>query len=118
VTGSLLRVRWATGEESTFVPSMGSLAVVGKQSDSVGQARRARESGRGRGDAEADVMADDIAEQRRKLAAAVRVAHAKYAAVAIKMPSKRGGRANEEDVPSSVELRWRPGDVQAASSLL
>jgi hypothetical protein len=63
-------------------------------------------------------MADDIAEQRRKLAAAVRVAHAKYAAVAIKMPSKRGGRANEEDVPSSVELRWRPGDVQAASSLL
>ena len=23
-----------------------------------------------------------------------------------------------EDVPSSVELRWRPGDVQAASSLL
>jgi hypothetical protein len=24
----------------------------------------------------------------------------------------------DEDVPSSVELRWRPGDVQAASSLL
>jgi hypothetical protein len=23
-----------------------------------------------------------------------------------------------EDVPSSVELRWRPSDVQAASSLL
>jgi hypothetical protein len=42
VTGSLLRVRWSTGEESTVVPSMGSLAVVGKQSDSVGQARRAR----------------------------------------------------------------------------
>ena len=26
--------------------------------------------------------------------------------------------SNLEDVPSSVELRWRPGDVQAASSLL
>ena len=25
VTGSLLRVRWSTGEESTVVPSMGSL---------------------------------------------------------------------------------------------
>ena len=32
VTGSLLRVRWSTGEESTVVPSMGSLAVVGKRS--------------------------------------------------------------------------------------
>ena len=32
VTGSLLRVRWSTGEESTVVPSMGSLTVVGKQS--------------------------------------------------------------------------------------
>src|ERR1035438_4843082 len=30
LTGSLLRVRWSTGEESTVVPSMGSLAVVGK----------------------------------------------------------------------------------------
>ncbi len=29
VTGSLLRVRWSTGEQSTVVPSMGSLAVVG-----------------------------------------------------------------------------------------
>jgi hypothetical protein len=27
-------------------------------------------------------------------------------------------QAGSEDVPSSVELRWRPGDVQAASSLL
>lgn len=25
VVGSLLRVQWSTGEESTFVPSMGSL---------------------------------------------------------------------------------------------
>ena len=32
VTGALLRVRWSTGEESTVVPSMGSLAVVGKRS--------------------------------------------------------------------------------------
>ncbi len=38
VTGSLLRVRWSTGEESTVVPSMGSLAVVGKRSG--GSARR------------------------------------------------------------------------------
>ena len=42
VTRPLLRVRWSTGEESTVVPSMGSLTVVGKQSDSVGLARRAR----------------------------------------------------------------------------
>ena len=34
VTGSLLRVRWSTGKESTFVPSMGSVAVVEKQSGS------------------------------------------------------------------------------------
>jgi orotidine-5'-phosphate decarboxylase len=38
VTGSLLRVRWSTGEQSTVVPSMGSLAVVGKRSG--GGARR------------------------------------------------------------------------------
>ena len=30
VTGSLLRVRWSTGEESTVAPSMGSLTIVGK----------------------------------------------------------------------------------------
>ena len=40
VTGSLLRVRWSTGEESTVVPSMGSLAVVGKQSGSGGRRRQ------------------------------------------------------------------------------
>jgi hypothetical protein len=38
VTGSLLQVRWSTGEESTVAPSMGSLAVVGKRSG--GSARR------------------------------------------------------------------------------
>jgi len=30
VTGSLLRVRWSTGEESTILPSMGSIEVIGK----------------------------------------------------------------------------------------
>ena len=40
VTGSLLRVRWSTGEESTVVPSMGSLAVVGKQSGSGSRKRQ------------------------------------------------------------------------------
>ena len=30
VVGSLLRVRWSSGEESTVVPSVGSLRVVGK----------------------------------------------------------------------------------------
>ncbi|MGO9334622.1 MAG: DUF1918 domain-containing protein [Acidimicrobiales bacterium] len=40
VTGSLLRVRWSTGEESTVVPSMGSLAVVAKQSGRGGRKRQ------------------------------------------------------------------------------
>ena len=40
VIGSLLRVRWSTEEESTVVPSMGSLAVVGKQSGSGGRRRQ------------------------------------------------------------------------------
>ena len=30
VIGSLLRVKWSTGEESTFAPKMGSLSVVGR----------------------------------------------------------------------------------------
>jgi len=30
VSGTLLTVRWSTGEESTITPSMGSLLVVGK----------------------------------------------------------------------------------------
>jgi hypothetical protein len=30
VSGGLLRIRWSTGEESTLMPSMGSLVVVGK----------------------------------------------------------------------------------------
>jgi hypothetical protein len=30
VLGNLLRVRWSTGEESTFTPGPGSLTIVGK----------------------------------------------------------------------------------------
>ena len=30
VVGAMLRVRWSTGEESMFLPSMGSLTVVGE----------------------------------------------------------------------------------------
>jgi len=30
VIGSLLQVKWSTGEESTFAPQMGSLSVVGR----------------------------------------------------------------------------------------
>jgi hypothetical protein len=30
VLGQLLRVRWSTGEESTFTPGPGSLTVVGR----------------------------------------------------------------------------------------
>ena len=30
VVGSMLRVRWSTGEESSFVPSMGSITIVGR----------------------------------------------------------------------------------------
>jgi hypothetical protein len=30
VSGALVRVRWSSGEESTIMPSMGSLVVVGK----------------------------------------------------------------------------------------
>jgi len=30
VAGSLLRIRWSTGEESTVIPGPGALAVIGK----------------------------------------------------------------------------------------
>ena len=49
VTGSLLRVRWSTGEESTVVPSMGSLAVVGKQSGSGGRRRQTKSASAAKG---------------------------------------------------------------------
>ena len=42
VTGSLLRVRWSTGEESTFAPSMGSLGVGEKQSGRGGRKPKAK----------------------------------------------------------------------------
>jgi len=41
VVGSMLRVRWSTGEESSFVPSMGSITIVGRV--------RARPAPRGQG---------------------------------------------------------------------
>jgi hypothetical protein len=31
VEGKLIRVRWSTGQESTFVPAAGSLRVVGHE---------------------------------------------------------------------------------------
>jgi hypothetical protein len=49
VTGSLLRVRWSTGEESTVVPSMGSLAIVGKQSGSAGRRRQTKSASAAKG---------------------------------------------------------------------
>jgi hypothetical protein len=49
VTGSLLRVRWSTGEESTVVPSMGSLAVVEKQSGSSGRKRQTKSASAAKG---------------------------------------------------------------------
>jgi Domain of unknown function (DUF1918) len=30
VSGSLLRIKWSTGEETTMVPGPGSVAVIGK----------------------------------------------------------------------------------------
>jgi hypothetical protein len=50
VTGSLLRVRWSTGEQSTVVPSMGSLAVVGKQSGSSGPRRQTTSASTAKGE--------------------------------------------------------------------
>jgi orotidine-5'-phosphate decarboxylase len=49
VTGSLLRVRWSTGEESTVVPSMGSLTVVGKQSGSGGPKQKTKSASAAKG---------------------------------------------------------------------
>ena len=44
MTGSLLRVRWSTGEESTVAPSMGSLAIVGKTRLQSGGGGRRRQT--------------------------------------------------------------------------
>jgi hypothetical protein len=37
VTGSLLRIKWSTGEESTVSPGPGAIAVVGKVRASSGK---------------------------------------------------------------------------------
>lgn len=37
VTGSLLRIKWSTGEESTVSPGPGAIAVVGKVRVSSGK---------------------------------------------------------------------------------
>jgi len=37
VIGSLLRIQWSTGEESTVVPGPGAVAVVGKVRASSGK---------------------------------------------------------------------------------
>jgi len=44
VVGSLLRVQWSSGEESTVVPSVGSLMVVGKARQRSGNRARNRET--------------------------------------------------------------------------
>ncbi|HTT86713.1 MAG TPA: DUF1918 domain-containing protein [Acidimicrobiales bacterium] len=44
VSGSLLTVRWSTGEESAIMPSMGSLVVVGKARGHGATAARATKS--------------------------------------------------------------------------
>jgi hypothetical protein len=35
VIGQLLRIKWTTGEESSFVPGPGSLSVIGKEEAST-----------------------------------------------------------------------------------
>ncbi len=45
VSGSLLRVTWSGGEESTIFPSMGSLMVVGKGRVRTEEGRRHRQEG-------------------------------------------------------------------------
>jgi hypothetical protein len=37
VSGSLLHIRWSTGEETTMVPGPGSVAVIGKVRKSAGK---------------------------------------------------------------------------------
>ena len=37
VSGRLLRVKWSTGEESSFIPGAGSLAIIGKARKAPGE---------------------------------------------------------------------------------
>jgi uncharacterized protein DUF1918 len=41
VNGSLLRVKWSTGEETTMVPGPGSVAVIGKVRKAPGKEAKA-----------------------------------------------------------------------------
>jgi hypothetical protein len=44
VIGQVLRVRWSTGEESTFTPGPGSLTVVGKVRGGASRSRSSKET--------------------------------------------------------------------------
>jgi hypothetical protein len=41
VTGSMLRVRWASDEETTVIPGPGTLAVLGRTARTTGAPKRA-----------------------------------------------------------------------------
>ena len=43
VSGSLLRIKWSTGEETTMVPGPGSVAVIGKVRKAPGKKAAAAE---------------------------------------------------------------------------
>jgi len=40
VSGLLVRVKWSSGEESTVVPSVGSMTIIGRVTKSPGRNRR------------------------------------------------------------------------------
>ena len=44
VSGALVRVTWSSGEESTIMPSMGSLVVVGKAKGRAQKAASAKKA--------------------------------------------------------------------------
>jgi len=45
ITGSMLRVRWSTGEESSFIPGPGAVTVVGRASTPVEKAAKGAKAG-------------------------------------------------------------------------
>ena len=61
-------------------------------------------------------------DQDRSLGVCPRIPHRRplptRLAELVRHDLRNHGDDRDEDVPSSVELRWRPSDVQAASSLL
>ena len=97
VTGSLLRVRWSTGEVSTVVPSMGSLTIVEKQSGSGSRRRPTRGASAAKG-------------QVGTQAAPRRVAASKQAKKAAKESGRAGrGRRPPKRLPrSSPRSQRRP----------